>query len=171
MAKGFRKYNKFVSQKDMSTQETELHIKSTAAWRQPLGYQLVILLSIYQLVIILDINWLSYYLYLQHLMKFHFHLLNLMYITIIYPPLKLTLPIACFLISFLTSISVVRNLAKNKHKIGTFVWICNVSPDFIAISETKFAKMLLMLYNTAVDVAKMLLMLIPKRRQISSFII
>ena len=31
----------------------------------------------------------------------------------------------------------VRSLAKNKHKIDTFISMCNVSPDFIAISETK----------------------------------
>jgi len=31
----------------------------------------------------------------------------------------------------------VRSLVKNKHKIDTFVLMCNVSPDFIAISETK----------------------------------
>ena len=31
----------------------------------------------------------------------------------------------------------VRGLAKNKHKIDTFFPICNVSPNFIAISETK----------------------------------
>jgi len=27
--------------------------------------------------------------------------------------------------------------AKNKHKIDTFFSMCNVSPDFVAISETK----------------------------------
>jgi len=31
----------------------------------------------------------------------------------------------------------VRSLAKNKHKIETFFSMCDVSPDFIAISETK----------------------------------
>jgi len=31
----------------------------------------------------------------------------------------------------------VRSLAKNKHKIDTFFSMCNVSPDLIAISETK----------------------------------
>ena len=31
----------------------------------------------------------------------------------------------------------VRSSAKNKHKIVTFFSMCNVSPDFIAISETK----------------------------------
>jgi len=31
----------------------------------------------------------------------------------------------------------VRSLARNKHKIDTFFSMCNVSPDFIAISETK----------------------------------
>jgi len=31
----------------------------------------------------------------------------------------------------------VRSLAKNKHKIDTFFSMCNVSPDFIAMPETK----------------------------------
>jgi len=31
----------------------------------------------------------------------------------------------------------VRSLANNKHKIDTFFSMCNVSPNFIAISETK----------------------------------
>jgi len=31
----------------------------------------------------------------------------------------------------------VRSLVKNKHKIDAFFSMCNVSPDFIAISETK----------------------------------
>jgi len=31
----------------------------------------------------------------------------------------------------------VHSLAKNKHKIDTYFSVCNISPDFIAISETK----------------------------------
>ena len=31
----------------------------------------------------------------------------------------------------------VRSLAKNKHKIDNFFSMCNVSPDLVAISETK----------------------------------
>jgi len=73
---------------------------------------------------------------LQHLMKFHFDLLNLMYITTIYPPeINSANRMLCNKLSYFHF--NVSSLAKNKHKIDTFFSMSNVSPDYISISKTK----------------------------------
>jgi len=81
---------------------------------------------------------------IQHLMKFHFHLLNLVYLT----PSEINSANNMFLKLSYFHFSV-RSLAKNQHKIDTFFSMCNVSPDFIAISETKLKSKVLYKYTNS----------------------